>query len=101
MVKYWRASPFREGRNGKKSHRSWQEREHHFLVDQRAAPLAVYISGANQHDQWFVDELVFFIVVVRRSSGEQRLCADEGCDYPDVHHFVLRERYVAHIKYCR
>lgn len=72
----------------------------HILVDQRGAPLAVYISGANQHDKWFVDELVFSIVV-RRPTVEQHLCADKGYDYPDVHQFVLQERYVAHIKHRR
>jgi len=72
----------------------------HILVDQRGDPLAVYISGANQHDKWFVDELVFSIVV-RRPTVEQHLCADKGYDYPDVHQFVLQERYVAHIKHRR
>ena len=69
----------------------------HILVDQRGAPLAVYISGANQHDKWFIDEVVFS-VVVRRPTVEQHLCADKGYDYPDVHKFVVQERYVAHIK---
>ena len=27
----------------------------HILVDQRGAPLAIDISGANQHDKWSVD----------------------------------------------
>ncbi len=72
----------------------------HILVDQRGAPLAIYISGANQHDKWFVDELVFSIVV-RRPTVEQHLCADKGYDYPDVHQFVFQERYVAHIKHRR
>jgi len=69
----------------------------HILVDQRGAPLAVYISGANQHDKWFVDEVIFS-VVVKRPTVEQHLCADKGYDYPDVHEFVAQERYVAHIK---
>ncbi len=69
----------------------------HILVDQRGAPLAVYISGANQHDKWFVDEIVFSIVV-KRPSVEQHLCADKGYDYPDVHEFVALEHYIAHIK---
>ena len=69
----------------------------HILVDQRGAPLAVYISGANQHDKWFVDEIIFS-VVVKRPTVEQHLCADKGYDYPDVHEFVAQERYAAHIK---
>ena len=66
-------------------------------MDQRGAPLAVYISGANQHDKWFVDEIVFSIVV-KRPTVEQHFCADKGYDYPDVHEFVDKEQYIAHIK---
>ena len=80
--------------------RGKRDSEIYILVDQRRAPLAVYISGANQHDKWFVDEQVFSIVV-RRTTVEQHLCADKGYNYPDVHQFVLQERYVAHIKHRR
>jgi putative transposase len=75
----------------------------HILVDARGAPLAVYISGANTHDKWLVDEVVFSIVVPRpdRDELEQHLCLDKGYDYPDVHQFVEQERYVAPIKHRR
>lgn len=34
----------------------------HILVDQRGAPLAVHITGANEHDKWSADDLLFSIV---------------------------------------
>jgi len=37
----------------------------HILVDERGAPLAIHITGANQHDKWSVDDLIFSIVVTR------------------------------------
>ena len=72
----------------------------HILVDERGAPLAVHITGANQHDKWSADDLIFSIVVPRPSS-EQHLCADRGYDYPDVHEVVRDENYVPHIKHRR
>jgi len=72
----------------------------HLLVDQRGAPLAVWITGANQHDKWSLDDLVIHIAVERPSS-QQHLCADKGYDYDDVHAFVLSEGYIAHIKHRR
>jgi putative transposase len=75
----------------------------HILVDGRGAPLAVYITGANTHDKWLVDEVVISIVVPRPDSDtfEQHMCLDKGYDFPDVHHFIEQERYVAHIKHRR
>jgi putative transposase len=72
----------------------------HLLVDQRGAPLAVWITGANQHDKWSLDDLVIHIAVERPSS-QQHMCADKGYDYDDVHAFVLSEGYIAHIKHRR
>lgn len=72
----------------------------HILVDQQGAPLAVHITGANQHDKWSADDLIFSIVV-HRPGGEQHLCADKGYDYPDVHQTVADEGYVSHIKHRR
>lgn len=72
----------------------------HILVDERGAPLAVHVTGANQHDKWSADDLIFSIVVSRPSS-EQHLCADKGYDYPDVHEVVRDENYVPHIKHRR
>src|SRR5258707_10560910 len=75
----------------------------HILVDGRGAPLALYITAANTHDKWLVDELVISIVVPRPNADEleQHLCLDKGYDYPDVHEFVEQERYIAHIKHRR
>jgi len=72
----------------------------HILVDERGAPLAVHITGANKHDKWSADDLIISIIVPRPSS-EQHLCADRGYDYADVHEVVLSERYVPHIKHRR
>jgi putative transposase len=75
----------------------------HVLVDQRGAPLAVHITGANSHDKWSADDLIISIVVPRPDPQqvEQHLCADKGYDYEDVHRFVEQERYIAHIKHRR
>jgi len=72
----------------------------HLLVDERGAPLAIHITGANEHDKWSVDDLVIHIVV-KRPNGEQQLCLDKGYDYPDVHAFVEAQRYHKHIKHRR
>jgi putative transposase len=75
----------------------------HLLVDQRGAPLAVHISGANVHDKWLADDLIMSIVVPRPAPEEveQHICMDKGYDYPDVHQFVELERYIVHIKHRR
>ncbi len=73
----------------------------HLLVDQRGAPLAVYVTGANEHDKWSADDLIISIVVKRPKKKNQHLCADKGYDYDDVHEFVEQERYIAHIKHRR
>lgn len=73
----------------------------HLLVDERGAPLAVYVTGANEHDKWCADELIISMVVKRPKKKKQHLCADKGYDYDDVHAFVEQERYIAHIKHRR
>lgn len=72
----------------------------HLLVDERGAPLAIWISGANEHDKWSVDDLIVHIVV-KRPYTEQHFCADRGYDFEDVHTFVSLSNYVAHIKHKR
>lgn len=72
----------------------------HILVDQRGAPLAVYITGANRHDKKAVQELVFSIIV-KRPRSQQHFCADKGYDYDDVHEFVQAVGYIPHIKHRR
>ena len=73
----------------------------HLLVDKRGMPLAIHITGANEHDKWSADELIISIVVKRPKHKEQHLCADKGYDYDDVHEFVEQARYIAHIKHRR
>jgi putative transposase len=72
----------------------------HILVDQRGAPLAIHVSGANQHDKWSAAYLVFH-VVVKRPTTEQHFCADKGYDYDDVFEVVLQQGYIPHIKHRR
>lgn len=72
----------------------------HILVDQRGAPLALHVSGANEHDKWSVDDLIFSMVV-RRPSVQQHLCADKGYDFTDVREIVRDENYISHIKHRR
>ena len=72
----------------------------HILVDQRGAPLSVWITGANQHDKWSADDLVIH-VAVKRPTSDQHFCADKGYDYPDVHQFVTEQGYQKHIKHRR
>ena len=75
----------------------------HLLVDEKGAPLALHITGANQHDKWSADDLIISIVVERPDPEkvEQHLCADKGYDYDDVHQAVAQEHYVSHIKHRR
>mgnify|MGYP005859942057 FL=1 len=72
----------------------------HLLVDERGAPLAIFITGANEHDKWSADDLIVHIVV-KRPHSEQHFCADKGYDYEDVHQFVGLRNYIEHIKHRR
>jgi putative transposase len=72
----------------------------HLLVDERGAPLAIFITGANRHDKWSVADLVV-TVVVKRPYSEQHFCADKAYDSADIHQFVARQNYIAHIKHRR
>lgn len=69
----------------------------HILVDTRGAPLAIHITGANQHDKWSAEKLVFSIVV-KRPYSKQHFCADKGYDFADVRQVVTQANYVSHIK---
>jgi len=75
----------------------------HLLVDARGAPLALHVTGANEHDKWSADDLIVAIVVDRPDPAEveQHFCADKGYDYNDVHEAVEQAQYVAHIKHRR
>ena len=72
----------------------------HLLVDERGAPLAIFITGSNEHDKWSADDLIVHIVA-KRPNSEQHFCADKGYDYEDVHVFVGLKNYIAHIKHRR
>ena len=75
----------------------------HLLVDEHGAPLALHVTGANEHDKWSADDLIVSIVVDRPDPEqvEQHLCADKGYDYEDVHQTVSEEHYISHIKHRR
>ena len=75
----------------------------HILVDENGAPLALFITGANEHDKWLADDLLDGIVVERPDPEEveQHLCADKGYDYDDVHEAVAEGQYVLHVKHRR
>jgi transposase len=75
----------------------------HLLVDEKGAPLSLYVTAANEHDKWSADDLIISIVVERPDPEqvEQHLCADKGYDYEDVHQVVAQELYVSHIKHRR
>lgn len=77
--------------------RSKQGSKVHLLVDQRGAPLAVHLTGANEHDKWSVDDLLC-AMVVPRPGFRHHFCADKGYDYPDVHAIVAQAGYQDHIK---
>ncbi len=70
------------------------------MVDERGAPLAIRITGANEHDKWSVENLVIHIAV-KRPNKEQHFCGDKGYDYEDVQQFVRAQRYQSHIKHRR
>jgi putative transposase len=72
----------------------------HLLVDQGGAPLAIFITGSNEHDKWSADDLIVHIVA-KRPNREQHFCADKGYDYEDVHQFVGLHNYIEHIKHRR
>jgi putative transposase len=87
-------SPVDRGKRGSKIH---------LLVDQRGAPLAVYLTGANVHDKWLAHDLIISIVVPHPDADEveQHVGMDKGYDYPDVHQFVELARDIVHIKHRR
>jgi transposase len=72
----------------------------HLWVDEFGAPLAVHLSGANQHDKWSVDDLIVHIAI-KRPYSEQHACLDKGYDYEDVHQTIKEQRYIPHIKHRR
>lgn len=72
----------------------------HILVDQRGAPLSIHLTGANRHDKWSVDDLIFSIMV-SRPTCEQHLCLDKAYDSADIHALVSDSNYHKHIAHRR
>jgi putative transposase len=72
----------------------------HLLVDQLGAPLALWMTGVNEHDRWSADDLIVHIVA-KRPYNEQHFCADKGYDFEDVHEAVSLNHYIDHIKHKR
>lgn len=75
----------------------------HILVDERGLPLALHVTGANEHDKWSADDLLDAIVIERPDPEQtpQHFCADKGYDFEDVHEKVTAEQYIPHIKHRR
>lgn len=80
-------SPVDRGKHGSKLH---------LLVDQRGAPLAVYVTGANRHDKQVAPQVIIS-VVVPRPTWHQHLCADAAYDAADLRCLLIQERYQVHI----
>jgi putative transposase len=80
-------SPVDRGKHGSKIH---------LLVDQRGAPLAVYVTGANRHDKQAAPHVII-AVVVPRPACRQHLCADAAYDAADLRLWLFQERYQVHI----
>jgi transposase len=72
----------------------------HLLVDQRGAPLAMDVFGANQNEKWHIAALICSILMQPPTSA-QHLCLDKAYDSWEVHIFVKQQGYVPHIKHRR
>lgn len=80
-------SPVDRGKHGSKFH---------LLVDQRGAPLAVYVSGANHHDKQAAFSLILALILPPPSQYHH-LCADAAYDSSDLRLFLRHRRYLVHI----
>jgi len=79
----------------------------HILTDRRGVPLAVMISGANEHDKHYAEQTVR-ATLVRRSRRNRvghlivrHFCADKGYDFDDVRQALTRLGYQVHIGHRR
>lgn len=72
----------------------------HILVDERGAPLAIDVFGANHNEKWHIAALLCS-VLIQRSTQTQHLCLDKAYDSWEVHLFVQQQGYVPHIKHRR
>ena len=73
----------------------------HLHVDRNGIPLAVSLSGANDHDKTQLRTVLDARVVKRPSPSttQHHLCLDKGYDYPDIRMNVWFRGYVGHIPY--
>jgi putative transposase len=69
----------------------------HLLVDERGAPLAITLTGANRHESTAALDLIAAIVVYRPKSN-QHLCADKAYDTLEIRDFLGFQDYLTHIK---
>jgi transposase len=71
------------------------------LTDERGAPLALAVAGANRNDMKLTAATLDGIVVARPKSTPQEpqhLCLDKGFDYDEVRELVKARDYLAHIR---
>ena len=68
----------------------------HLLVDERGAPLSVFVTGANRHDKVAAVDVISSVPY--RPERKQHLCADAAYDSGDIHAFVVGRGYTDHIK---
>ena len=81
-------------------HRSKTGTKRSVLTDQRGAPLAVEITGANTHDKTVALATLDGIVVERPEKVVYRLhhlCLDQGYDYAEVIEGVEQRDYHLHL----
>jgi putative transposase len=72
------------------------------LTDQRGAPLAVVITGANCHDMKAATKTLDSLPMRRphpTADQPQNLCLDKGYDYPEIEAAVRHRRYIPHIRH--
>lgn len=72
----------------------------HVVCDQRGAPLALVVTGANRHDKRVALRAVDATTVARPAptqAAPQHLCGDKGYDFEDVREGFKERGYTAHI----
>lgn len=82
-------------------------RKRPLLTDRRGVPLAVVLSGANEHDKHYAEQTVR-ATIVRRSRRNRwghlivrHFGADKGYDFEDVRRVLIRLRYQVPIGHRR
>lgn len=70
----------------------------HVLVDERGAPLAVEIAGANVPDMWLLAETLAGVLIDRPEDGSEHLCLDKGYDTADCDACCEEFGYIHHTR---